>query len=96
MRVKTGKYRDYNITKSEWVLDGKTVFYASADNISATLDYDLKRKRISNTKDFQSEKRLSISQNSFQACGKSTLLAKKTHELLPYSQSNTCELSALR
>ena len=45
MRVKTGKYRDYNITKSEWVLDGKTVFYASADNISATLDYDFKEEK---------------------------------------------------
>ena len=45
MRVKTGKYRSYNITKSEWVLDGKTVFYASADNISATLDYDFKEEK---------------------------------------------------
>ena len=45
MRVKTGKYRDYNITKSEWVLDGKTVFYASADHISATLDYEFKEEK---------------------------------------------------
>jgi len=45
MHVKTGKYRDYNITKSEWALDGKTVFYASADNISATLDYDFKEEK---------------------------------------------------
>jgi len=45
IRVKTGKYRDYNITKSEWVLDGKTVFYASADSISATLDYDFKEEK---------------------------------------------------
>jgi len=45
MRVKIGQYRDYNITKSEWVLDGKTVFYASADNISATLNYDFKEEK---------------------------------------------------
>jgi prophage maintenance system killer protein len=45
MRVKIGKFRNYNITKSEWVLDGKTVFYASADNISSTLDYDLKEEK---------------------------------------------------
>jgi fido (protein-threonine AMPylation protein)/DNA-binding transcriptional ArsR family regulator len=45
MRVKIGKYRDYNITKSEWGLNGKTVFYASADNISATLDYDFKEEK---------------------------------------------------
>ena len=45
MRVKIGKYRDYNITKSEWVLNGKTVFYASADTIAATLDYDFKEEK---------------------------------------------------
>ena len=45
MRVKIGKYRDYNITKQEWVLDGKTVIYASADSISATLDYDFKEEK---------------------------------------------------
>jgi fido (protein-threonine AMPylation protein) len=27
-----GKIRDYNITKKEWVLNGETVIYASADS----------------------------------------------------------------
>ena len=36
-----GRFRDYNITKREWVLRGETVYYASADTISETLDYDL-------------------------------------------------------
>jgi fido (protein-threonine AMPylation protein) len=40
-----GKIRDYNISKSEWVLNGETVYYASADNISATLDYDFSREK---------------------------------------------------
>lgn len=40
-----GKIRDYNITKKEWVLDGKTVFYASADSIQETLDYDFSAER---------------------------------------------------
>ncbi|MDR3218764.1 MAG: Fic family protein [Dysgonamonadaceae bacterium] len=40
-----GKIRDYNITKSEWVLNGKTVFYASADDIRATLDYDFGQEK---------------------------------------------------
>ena len=35
-----GKIRDYNICKNEWALDGDTVYYASADSITATLDYD--------------------------------------------------------
>ena len=34
-----GEYRTYNITKSEWVLNGETVLYASADSIRDTLDY---------------------------------------------------------
>ena len=45
-RLFTGIYkfagitRDYNISKDEWVLNGDTVFYASADSIKETLDYD--------------------------------------------------------
>ncbi len=35
-----GKYRDYNITKKEWVLNGDTVFYSSYDSIRDSLDYD--------------------------------------------------------
>ena len=40
-----GRIRDYNITKNEWVLGGKTVFYASYDTISETLDYDMGQER---------------------------------------------------
>ncbi len=35
-----GKIRDYNITKQEWILNGETVMYASAESIQATLEYD--------------------------------------------------------
>jgi len=40
-----GKIRDYNISKSEWVLNGETVYYASAQSIRDTLDYDFKQER---------------------------------------------------
>jgi len=40
-----GEIRDYNITKSEWALNGETVFYASAQSILSTLDYDFQRER---------------------------------------------------
>ena len=40
-----GRIRDYNITKNEWVLGGKTVYYASADTISDTLNYDMGQER---------------------------------------------------
>ena len=40
-----GRIRDYNITKNEWVLGGKTVYYASADTICDTLNYDIGQER---------------------------------------------------
>lgn len=40
-----GKIRDYNITKKEWVLDGATVLYGSASELSATLEYDFKQEK---------------------------------------------------
>ena len=40
-----GQYRDYDITKKEWVLDGDTVLYASAAMISASLDYDFGQEK---------------------------------------------------
>ncbi|MCF8254614.1 MAG: Fic family protein [Bacteroidia bacterium] len=40
-----GKIRDYNITKKEWVLNGETVLYASAESIKATLEYDFEQEK---------------------------------------------------
>jgi fido (protein-threonine AMPylation protein) len=40
-----GMIRDYNITKKEWVLDGATVMYGSASELSATLEYDFSQER---------------------------------------------------
>ena len=40
-----GKIRDYNITKKEWVLNGETVLYASADSLEATLEFDFEQER---------------------------------------------------
>lgn len=40
-----GQLRDYNITKSEWVLRGDTVFYATADALLDTLAYDFGQER---------------------------------------------------
>jgi fido (protein-threonine AMPylation protein) len=41
-----GMIRDYNISKAEWVLNGGTVYYASADSIRSTLEYDLEQERL--------------------------------------------------
>jgi fido (protein-threonine AMPylation protein) len=40
-----GKIRDYNISKREWVLNGETVYYASAQSIRETLDYDFAQEK---------------------------------------------------
>lgn len=40
-----GKIRDYNITKQEWVLNGETVLYASAESLKDTLEYDFEQEK---------------------------------------------------
>ena len=40
-----GRIRDYDITKREWVLKGQTVYYASADTIRETVEFDLRQER---------------------------------------------------
>jgi fido (protein-threonine AMPylation protein) len=40
-----GKIRDHNITKSEPVLDGETVLYASADMLKETLEYEFEQEK---------------------------------------------------
>ena len=40
-----GQFRDYNITKKEWVLDGDTVLYASCTQLQATLEYNLEQEK---------------------------------------------------
>ena len=43
-----GRYREYDITKKEWVLNGDTVLYASASMIAETLRYDFEQERAIN------------------------------------------------
>lgn len=44
-KVKAGRFRDYNISKREWVLDGESVLYANADMICQTLEYDFGQEK---------------------------------------------------
>ena len=46
-----GEIRNYNISKKEWVLEGKTVIYGSASELEATLNYDLDSERKFSYKD---------------------------------------------
>ena len=40
-----GKIRDYNITKQEWIIDGETVLYGSAESLKSTLEYDFEQEK---------------------------------------------------
>ena len=40
-----GQYRDYNISKKEWVLDGASVLYNPFENLKETMDYDFAEER---------------------------------------------------
>lgn len=40
-----GKFRTYNFTKQEWVLDGASVFYADHRLLKTTLQYDFESER---------------------------------------------------
>ncbi len=46
-----GKIRTYNITKKEWILDGKTVIYGNAPDLLNTLIYDLEKEKSFSYKD---------------------------------------------
>lgn len=40
-----GQLRTYNITKNQWILDGDTISYGSADSLSELLNYDFSEER---------------------------------------------------
>lgn len=46
-----GKYRDYNFTKNEWVLDGDTVTYNPYELIEVSLEYDFEQEKNFSYKD---------------------------------------------
>lgn len=50
-----GKLRDYDISKSEWVLDGDTVMYGAAFELKMALDYDFEQERNFNYKNLSLE-----------------------------------------
>ncbi len=50
-----GEIRTYNISKNEWVLNGKSVFYASYESIPMTLEYDFNTERNFSYKNLSSK-----------------------------------------
>ena len=41
----SGKLRDYDITKREWVLDGDTVNYLNWEDLRRAIDYDISQEK---------------------------------------------------
>ena len=78
-KVKAGKFRDYNITKKEWVLNGDTVLYANADLIRKTLNYD-----------FETEKNFDYSKLSKEEAVKHlTRFVANIWQIHPFGEGNT-------
>ena len=40
-----GKYRDYNFTKKEWILNDDTVTYSSYETLKETIEYDFEQEK---------------------------------------------------
>ena len=74
-----GIYRDYNITKKEWVLNGDTVTYASFQNIKETLEYDFEQEKAF------SYKGLSIEESIKHLC----LFTANMWQIHPFCEGNT-------
>lgn len=78
-KVRAGKFRDYNITKKEWVLNGDTVLYANADLIKETLNYD-----------FETEKNFDYSKLSKEDAVKHlTRFVANIWQIHPFGEGNT-------
>ena len=50
-----GIFRNYNITKKEWILNGDTVIYSAYETIEDALNYDLEQERNFSYKDLTIE-----------------------------------------
>jgi len=46
-----GKYRDYNFTKKEWILNDDTVTYSSYETLKETIEYDFEQEKSFSYKD---------------------------------------------
>ena len=74
-----GMYRDYNITKKEWVLNGETVTYAPFQSIKETLEYDFEQEKIFSYKD------LSLEESIKHLC----LFTANIWQIHPFCEGNT-------
>lgn len=76
---KAGVFRDYNITKNQWILDGESIEYGSAGNLSELLNFD-----FSQEKDFDY-----ANQNSTEALRHIARFISGVWQIHPFGEGNT-------
>ena len=54
-----GKYRNYNFTKKEWILNDDTVTYSSYETIKETIEYDFNQEKNFSYKDLNLDESIS-------------------------------------
>lgn len=54
-----GKYRDYNFTKKEWILNDDTVTYSSYETLKETIEYDFEQEKNFSYKDLSFDESIS-------------------------------------
>lgn len=54
-----GKYRDYNFTKKEWILNDDTVTYSSYETLKETIEYDFEQEKNFSYKDLSLDESIS-------------------------------------
>lgn len=54
-----GKYRDYNFTKKEWILNDDTVIYSSYETLKETIEYDFDQEKNFSYKDLSLDESIS-------------------------------------
>lgn len=74
-----GRFRDYNISKKEDILNGKSVMYADYREIGAILDYDMKNENEVNYKTL----------NKHEVIDKITDFTSRIWQVHPFCEGNT-------
>lgn len=74
-----GKIRDYNITKKEWVLRGKTVYYTRAEEILDALNHDFDHEKVFDYSAITLD----------QAISHLTLFCRDIWQIHPFGEGNT-------
>ena len=92
----SGKLRDYDITKREWVLNGDTMNYLNWEDLRRAVDYDLEQERLFSYKGISQDAMIDISVGLCLVFGRFILSARGIQEQLLCLQFSISVPSGLR